>query len=387
MRMKVAGIVGGLMLFSLGFLVACTNSTSNSPGTASGATLLVTSQGDSAIESFTLSTSTGALTAVSGAGVATGTAPFAMVFTPAGDAAFVSNTGSNNISGYTVNGNGALTAGSTTSSGGASPMGMAIDGGGHFLFVANQGTSIDPASGTVSVFSISSVALTLVGTTVSDETALPNNPPISVTGPVAVAVTPDAKFLYVANQIQNTVSIFSVDATGALTRAIFPATVGTSPSALAISSNGKFLYVANSGSNNVQVFSICGTATPACLTPDGTLTEVTGSPISTGLGPSYVAISSTGNFAYVVDQQSNQLSSYKVNVGSGLLTATTPVPAISTGLHPSSVVISSGEQFVYVANTGANTISQFTMDDTTGALAVVGTPITSGAQPTALALR
>lgn len=266
-------------------------------------------------------------------------------------------------------------------------MGMAIDGGGHFLFVANQGTSIDPASGTVSVFSISSVALTLVGTTVSDETALPNNPPISVTGPVAVAVTPDAKFLYVANQIQNTVSIFSVDATGALTRAIFPATVGTSPSALAISSNGKFLYVANSGSNNVQVFSICGTATPACLTPDGTLTEVTGSPISTGLGPSYVAISSTGNFAYVVDQQSNQLSSYKVNVGSGLLTATTPVPAISTGLHPSSVVISSGEQFVYVANTGANTISQFTMDDTTGALAVVGTPITSGAQPTALALR
>jgi 6-phosphogluconolactonase (cycloisomerase 2 family) len=387
MRMKVAGIVGGLMLFSLGFLVACTNSTSNSPGTASGATLLVTSQGDSAIESFTLSTSTGALTAVSGAGVATGTAPFAMLFTPAGDAAFVSNAGSNNISSYTVNGNGALTAGSTTSSGGTSPMGMAIDGGGHFLFVANQGTSIDPASGTVSVFSISSVALTLVGTTVSDETALPNNPPISVTGPVAVAVTPDAKFLYVANQIQNTVSIFSVDATGALTRAIFPATVGTSPSALAISSNGKFLYVANSGSNNVQGFSICGTATPACLTPDGTLTEVTGSPISTGLGPSYVAISSTGNFAYVVDQQSNQLSSYKVNVGSGLLTATTPVPAISTGLHPSSVVISSGEQFVYVANTGANTISQFTMDDTTGALTVVGTPITSGAQPTALALR
>jgi 6-phosphogluconolactonase (cycloisomerase 2 family) len=117
------------------------------------------------------------------------------------------------------------------------------------------------------------------------------------------------------------------------------------------------------------------------------LTEVTGSPISTGLGPSYIAISSTGNFAYVVDQQSNQLSSYKVNVGSGLLTATTPVPAISTGLHPSSVVISSGEQFVYVANTGANTISQFTMDDTTGALTVVGTPITSGAQPTALALR
>ena len=387
MRMKVAGMVGGLMLFSLGFLVACTNSTSNSPGTASGATLLVTSQGDSAIESFTLSTSTGALTAVSGAGVATGTAPFAMLFTPAGDAAFVSNAGSNNISSYTVNGNGALTAGSTTSSGGTSPMGMAIDGGGHFLFVANQGTSIDPASGTVSVFSISSGALTLVGTTVSDETALPNNPPISVTGPVAVAVTPDAKFLYVANQIQNTVSIFSVDATGALTRAIFPATVGTSPSALAISSNGKFLYVANSGSNNVQGFSICGTATPACLTPDGTLTEVTGSPISTGLGPSYIAISSTGNFAYVVDQQSNQLSSYKVNVGSGLLTATTPVPAISTGLHPSSVVISSGEQFVYVANTGANTISQFTMDDTTGALTVVGTPITSGAQPTALALR
>ncbi len=387
MRMKVAGIVGGLMLFSLGFLVACTNSTSNSPGTASGATLLVASQGDSAIESFTLNTSTGALTAVSGSGVATGTAPFAMQFTPAGDSAFVTNAGSNDISSYSVNGSGALKAAATTPSGGASPMGMAIDGGGHFLFVANQGDTVDPASGTVSVFTISSGALSLVGTTVSDETALPNNPPISVTGPVAVAVTPDGKFLYVANQIQNTVSIFSVDATGVLSRAIFPATVGTSPSALAVSSSGKFLYVANSGSNNVQVFSICGTATPSCPTPDGTLTEVTGSPISTGLGPSYIAISSTGNFAYVVDRQSNQISSYKVNVGSGLLTATTPVAAVSTGLHPAAVVVSSGEQFVYVSNTGSNTISQFTMDDTTGALTVIGTPVTSGTQPTALALR
>ena len=98
-----------------------------------------------------------------------------------------------------------------------------------------------------------------------------------------------------------------------------------------------------------------------------------------------MAISSTGNFAYVVDQTSNQLSGYKVGAGTGVLTATTPLATVSTGSHPSWATISSGEQFVYVANNGGASISTFTMDNTTGALTVVGTPVTTGPQPSAIA--
>jgi DNA-binding beta-propeller fold protein YncE len=67
------------------------------------------------------------------------------------------------------------------------------------------------------------------------------------------------------------------------------------------------------------------------------------------------------------------------------MTGTTPLATVSTGLHPSWVAVSSGEQFVYVANTGSNTVSAYTMDDTTGSLTVQGTPLTVGAQPSAVA--
>jgi 6-phosphogluconolactonase len=385
MRMNVGGVLGGALLVSLGFLVACT-STNNSPGppTASGSVLFVATQGDSKVSALNVDVSTGALTTISDSSVATGTSPSAMVFTPAGDAAFVSNTASNDVSIYAVNSNGGLTAASATQAVGTSPHGMAVDAAGHFLFIANQGTTNAVASGTISVFSIATGgALTAVAgspfqvATVSD-TANP--------GPFSVAVTPDGKYLYVANQIANTVSAFSVDTSGVLTAVpTSPFLAGTSPSGMAISPNGNFLYVTNSGSSNVSVYSICDNATPNCVTPDGSLTQITGSPFSAGLGPVQIAISFTGNFAYVVDQQSNQLSGYKLSSGSGTMTGTTPLATVSTGLHPSWVAVSSGEQFVYVANNGSGTVSAFTMDDTTGALTIVGTPLTTGAQPAAVA--
>ena len=386
MRMNVGGVVGGALLLSLGFLVACTSTNnSTSPPTASGAVLFVATQGDSMVSALNVNVSTGALTAVSGSSVATGSGPFALVFTPAGDAAFISNSTSNDISRYTVSSNGGLTAVSGTQAAGTSPHGMAIDAAGHFLFVANQGSASVVASGSISVFSIQTGAgLTEVAGSPFKVASVTDtaNP-----GPFSVAVTPDGKYLYAANQFANSVSAFSIDSgAGALTPvATSPFLTGTSPSGLAISPNGNFLYVTNSGSSNVSVYSVCDNATPNCVTPDGSIVEIAGSPFSAGLGPVFIAISSTGNFAYVVDQRSNQLSGYKLSAGSGTMTATTPLATVSTGTHPSWVAVSSGEQFVYVANNGSATVSAYTMDNTTGALTVVGTPLTTGTQPSAVA--
>lgn len=382
MRMNLGGLLGGALIISLGFLVACTSTSNTPPPTNTGAAIFVTTQGDSMVSAFTVDVGTGALTAVSGSAVATGAMPFALVFTPAGDAAFVSNNGSNTVSRYTISNSGGLAAVSGDQAVGNRPQGMAIDAGGHYLFVANQGTSGSAASGTVSVFSIQSGAgLTAVGS------AFPSDPNATAgTGPVAVAVTPDGKYLYVANQFANTVSAFSIDtASGALT--VVPGSpylVGTSPSGLAISPNGNFLYVANSGSSNVSAFSICDNASPNCTSPDGSLSELSDSPFSAGLGPVYIAISSTGNFAYVVDQLSNQLSGYKLSPGSGAMTPTTPLATVSTGAHPSWVAVSSGEQFVYVANNGSSTVSAYTMDTTSGELTVVGSPVATGSQPSSV---
>ena len=382
MRMKLSGLRRGLLLVSLGFFAACTSTNTAPPPSVSGTTLFVTTQGDSMISALSVNVTTGALTAVSGSSVATGSSPYALAFTPAGDAAFVSNTLSNDVSTYTAGSNG-LTVATASQKVGTAPHGIAVDAGGKFLFVANQGTSGDVNSGTVSVFSIAAAALTEVaGSPFKVGKVLDTVNP----GPSAVAVTPDGKYLYTANQFTGTVSAFSIDGSGALTQvATSPYTAGTAPSSLAIAPNGNTLYATNSGSSNISAFTICDNASPSCTSPDGSLTPVAGSPFSAGLGPVYIAISSTGNFAYVVDQTSNQLSGYKVGAGTGVLTATTPLATVSTGSHPSWVTISSGEQFVYVANNGAASISTFTMDNTTGALTVVGTPVTTGPQPSAIA--
>jgi 6-phosphogluconolactonase len=360
MRMKFRGLAA---LLSLGLLISCSSKKSTSPSTG---TLYVTTQGDSLVSAFNIDLGTGKITA-NGSGVATGSVPSAMVLTSAGDAAFVANRGSDDISSYTVNADGTLAAVSGTQAAGTTPMGMAIDSAGH-LFVANQG------SDNISVFSVS-------GTTLAEVTG---SPFATAPGPISVAVTPDAKFLYVANQFNNTVSAYSVDSSGALTQVIgSPYTAGTTPSSLTVSSDGKFLYVANFGSNNISVFTICAVISNTCVAADGSLIQITGSPFSAGIGPVSLAIDPTGTFFYVADEQSNQVSQYKINTSSGSLTADSPA-TISTGVNPVGLAIHPGGTYLYVTNSGGASISGYSIDATSGALNTVEAPVSTGAQPSAV---
>jgi len=267
---------------------------------------------------------------------------------------------------------------------------MAIDSGGKFLFVANQ------SSNNISVFSISGTTLT--------EVAGATFPVAAGNGPVALAITPDAKFLYVANQVDGTVTGYSINSSGAL--ALVPGSpyaacttssaVCTTPSAVAITPDGNFLYVANSGSNNVSAFAICDNLSTTCLVADGTLTAVTGSPFSSGLGPVSIAADPSGKFLYVADKQSNQVSEYKISTGTGALTVNSSA-TISTGLTPVWLAVRAGTTTVkttlgtndslYVANIGSASISVYAFDSTTGLLGVVGAPVSTGGQPSAIAVK
>jgi 6-phosphogluconolactonase len=384
----------GLMVpvLLLGFSGCKTSSSSTTSGTGA---LYVSTQGDSLVSAYVIDLSTGLLTA-NGSGVATGDAPSAMLLTPSGDALFVANRASNNISAYSVKSDGTLTAGSSNLPTGVTPLGMAIDSAAHFLFVANQGLQSDPASGTVSVFSIQSGSLTEV--TGAPFRVAPALSP-SGTGPSAVAVTPDGKFLYVANEFDGTVTTFSVDTTsGALTNGQI-VLVGTAPSGMAITPDGGFLYVSNSGSSNVSAFAICNQIVTSCsvpTSPDGTLTPVAGSPFSAGLGPTSIATAPSGKFLYVVDRQSNQISEYKLATGTGVLTPNTQA-SISTGGTPTSLTIRAGTtinsttqgttDYLYVTNLGASTMTTYSFDSTSGILGLVGTPVITGGQPSAVATK
>ena len=378
-----------LLLSALG-LISC-GTTNNSTVTGIGI-LYVATQGDTGISSYSISLANGAITAI-GKEATTGSVPASVV--TAGNAVFVSNSQAGNISSYTVNSDGTLTAVSGTQPAGTTPIGMATDAAGKFLFVANQGTFTNPASGTISVFTINGTTLAAApGSPFS--TATPGV--ITGTGPVSVGVTPKGDFVYAANQFTNTVTGFSVSSAGALTLlpgSPFP--VGISPSAIAVTPDGNFLYVANTGSNTVSAFAICENASVSCVTPNGSLTAVVGSPFPAGLGPVSIAADPSGKFLFVADEQSNQVTQYRVSTGTGALTVQSPA-TVSTGTNPVSVAVRAGSgallgdggtaNYVYVANTGSASISTFSYDTTIGTLTLVGGPLTTiGNQPAALAVK
>jgi 6-phosphogluconolactonase (cycloisomerase 2 family) len=393
-------LAGILVAFLLG-LTACSDSSS---GSGTGA-LFVATQGDSSVSAFSIDLTEGTITA-NGGEIPTGHTPSAMLLIPQGTALFVLNSNSaippnsppctlpspGTISAYTVGSDGTLSAASGSAQTGVAPVAMAVDGGGHFLFVANQGQQCNPASATVSVFSIQNTTLTPVP---GSPFAVTGISPASGAGPSGVAVTPDGKFIYVADQFDSSVAEFAVDSAGALFQGV-TVPVGTTPSAATITPDGGFLYVANSSS--VSAFAICNQVVTTCgnpNSPDGTLTPVTGSPFSAGINPVAMVVTPSGKFLYVVNRLSNQISEFKLAPGTGVLTPNAQ-PSISTGSNPVSATIRLGTTtntdtggtttYLYVANLGASTISVYSFDSTIGTLGLVGSQVTlTGGQPSAVA--
>lgn len=388
MGTRVRLLAGMAILVLLLGLSACNNSGSSSSSTGA---LFVATQGDSSVSSFSIDLSTGLLTA-NGGEVATGSVPSAMLLAPSGTALFVANSGTNNISAYTVKSDGTLAAAGGTQPAGTTPVNMAMDSGGHFLFVANQGLQIDPNSGTVSVFSVSGATLAEVPGS-PFRVAAPGAP--GGTGPTGISVTPDGKFLFVANQFDSTVTEFSVDTSGVLTLGPVVA-VGTTPSAAAVSADGGFLYVGNA--STISAFAICNQVITTCndpTSPDGSLTVVVGSPFSAGIEPVSILPSPSGKFLFVVNRQSNQILEYKVATGTGALTANNQ-PSIGTGATPVGGTIRTGTTtitatggittYIYVPNLGGSSVSVYSFDSTVGTLGLVGGPVTTpGGQPSAVA--
>ena len=160
---------------------------------------------------------------------------------------------------------------------------------------------------------------------------------------------------------------------------------GTSPQGIQVTPDSKFVVVANQGANNVSVFSLDSTS--------GAMTEVAGSPFATGQQPDPVAIdpapwqgyfvsggpSPSAKFVFVGNTGGNSLSAYTID-SSGVLTpvAGTPI-ALGTNAQPSSIAVDPSGKFVYVSIVPKQ-IAGFSVDQTTGALTPIsGSPFSLGA--------
>lgn len=397
--MKFRVLAGLLVLVSFCFLTSCTGSFSS----PSNGFIFVATQGDSSVTPYAIDLSDGALTELNPVKVQNGSGlPLAMALDSGGDTLFGLNT-DGSVWSMAVSNDGSLGSPAFTSqSVGSQPQDIIVDSSGKFVFVANQGNAGDPTSGTVSVFSVSSGSLTLVGSVQVSNDVVPTgtlNP-----GPSALAIATDnnTEFLYVANTFTSSIATYSVDSSGNLTP-INPTptsvenSVGLSPSGLAVSSDGGFLYVANFGLNSLSGFAICDQARPAtCVdvnSPNGSLTALGAPfPVPAGLGPTRMIMNPAGPFVFAVGEQSNQVLSYKQSPGSGALTA---AGSISAGTTPTSIATRAGttinsddstQEYLFAVNSGSAAISSYSYTSLNASLNLITNTATQG-QPVAIAIK
>ncbi len=317
----------------------------------------------------------GVLTQLAGSPISAGSAIEALAMHPSGKYLYAANSGSNNISEYTISTTGALTEVTPRTTAGTSPTMLAIDSAGSFLYAVNSGES------DISVFSIGSngslspvlqcsgnpncqatsypiglqamnIGLTPSGNFlyvtgeesptgapsfgvieafpvsqgVIGPSPVPGSPFHTGNNPLGLAIDSSGSHLYTANTLDSSISAFTINSDGSV--AALGSAIGgnlSSPSSLLIDKSGKFLYVANQGLSNVAAYSIGS---------DGGLTLLSGSPFTTGSQPRVLASDSSGKFFFV--GYSSAIQAYTLNSGSGSLTS---IATYSVSAAPTSIVI------------------------------------------------
>ena len=182
--------------------------------------------------------------------------PAQIEFAPAGTVLAVTERATNKISTFRIDSNGAAEAVQAQDSNGPTPFGFDFTPGG--VLVVSEAQSGEAAAGSVSSYTLNADGQL---TTISNSVA--NNQ----TGACWVQVNRFAPYAYVTNTGDDNISLYEVDAAGALSLVGSDTATGDAPVDLAISNDALFLYTLNTGDDSISVFSIGG---------DGALSPVTG---------------------------------------------------------------------------------------------------------------
>ena len=167
-----------------------------------------------------------------------------------------------------------------------------------------------------------------------------------------IVVTDVSRYAFVVNSTDDSVSSYVVDtASGRLTY-IGTAATGVNPVSVAVDPEGKYAYVANQDGNTVSQYEILD---------DGTLTPLATATAATGDQPRSVAVDPSGRYVYVANFGSNSISQYKIDktVPAGALIDRADIPSSGTG--PGAVTVDPSGKYVYVANATSNNVSQYTI--------------------------
>lgn len=342
---KLVKVASALLLVSLAgcgkFFVPDNNP---NPPSGSGNYLYVANGSAGSVTGFSIGTSS--ISATSSSPYTLGISPSAMAITPNSSYVYVASL-AGAIYGYSVGSNGAL---SLLNDGnalitGISPLALSVDPSGNWLIAVD-------ASPAAYVFSINSSTGVL--------TQQGNPLGLSIAGIAnRIAFTPSNGLAYISLGTGGVAICTFSASTGVLTQTnqvLKPKATNNADQGLAVDPAGKYLFVAETGANAVRVLSIA---------TSGALTEVSGSPFKTGLGPIGVTLDSTGSYVYVANRTDGTVSAFLLGT-TGALTAISGSP-FQTGTNPVDLTPSTSGSYLAVACTGGTPDLQvFSIQSATG---------------------
>lgn len=316
-----------------------------------------------------------------------GTSPVSMAVTADYANLYVANQGNSTVVHFGVAANGVLTKkDSITTS--TPPVSVYANAAGTYLYVVTGTTSATLteyplSSGTIGN-AVSSQKLTVPGYA-SDTilptgvTVLPNNNGVYVTAYDQSAYNPGGTVTSNANP--GWVFGFAVGSGGALSAtAGSPYQAGVKPSAIATDPTNRFVYATDYASNELIGYTVQNGTT---------LSFLVNGPFKTGNEPTSVVVDPRGIYIYLANALDSTVSAYSIALPTGtpstiVNAATTTINATDT--QPVAITLEPAlARFVYTANHLGNSISGFRLDPNTGALtATQATPYPSGSTPTAI---
>ena len=253
----------------------------------------------------------------------------------------VVNAGSNDVSLFSVNGDGSLALTDRISSGGAMPISVTISH--DVLYVLNAG-----GTGNISGFSISASGDL---SSISGSTR-----PLSsgASGPAQVSFAPGGRSLVVTEKATNIISTYAVDASGVASGPATTPSSGATPFGFGFTNSGTLVVseAFGGGANASAVSSYAANGS--------SWTPISPSVATTETAACWIVVTNSGRYAYTTNAGSGTISGYAIQQGGlTLLNANGVTGNIGAGSGPSDMAVSRDSRFLYARAGGTNSIAIF----------------------------
>ncbi len=195
--------------------------------------------------------------------------------------------------------------------------------------------------------------------------------------PTGLGFTPDGKFLLATNRDSTdaapSISVFSVAANGALTLVpSSPVSIGINdPCSVVVSPDGRFVYVTGRRGPLGPPASNADTAIAALtISPDGSLHTITGSPLYLAgqVGGFGASMTPDGKHMYVAQSIGDKIHGLNLNPTTGAPTVMAGSPFQAAGDTPGELAVEPDGDQLWVSEVFGKSIEGFAINPTTGSL-------------------